>query len=206
MPIGRSAVVATATVMILSGCGSSNSTNPAATTSGTTLNVSVSTTPSAAPSSTTPTPSQPSLADTAPRGVFTVTRSVVSTTPAKSNVSLGTHDAFTWTFATKACTATSCTGTITSSSGAKYVWTWNGSTLGLTRAPEKETWPCKPTGSVGVTYNYTFSQMTTTKGTDGGVAALTVLASQTLSFAEKNCTVAADQYRALTLKVTAKKR
>ena len=78
----------------------------------------------------TPTPSA-LLAATVPRGVYTFTRIVVDPDPRLDFGEPGFKETRKWTFGEPTCDNTACTGTIKSSSGRTFAYTWDGKQLGL---------------------------------------------------------------------------
>lgn len=137
---------------LLTGCGggavqptTSLSRATSASTSATAVATSSSTT-SASSSASSPVATPASLSVKAFGGTYRNTAKIVSVLPKGAPVE-SLPDS-TWTVKTKGCNTASCTGTVTSSSGAKYGWTWDGSTLAFTRGDVKINEPCEPTGSV----------------------------------------------------------
>ena len=97
--------------------------------------VDVAATPSATPSE--PTPAEV-LAESQPSGEWKLVifdRTVVQRDGTTRQVS-AKSEAATWTFPAVACSDTLCSGTLTSSSGREFPFTWNGDRLRVTR-PEK---------------------------------------------------------------------
>jgi hypothetical protein len=75
------------------------------------------------------------VTDRDPEGRWKVTNTVVSTTYDGEKV--GAHESFTWTFQPDCEQADKCGGTIKSSSGSSFAYTWDGKVLTVIRPESK---------------------------------------------------------------------
>jgi hypothetical protein len=124
---------------------------------------------SSAPDASPPAPPPPP-ADTQPRGSYSVRRTITDieqTNPIfdTAGTEVGDTDSFSWRFRPDGC-ETICNGTIRSSSGAIYAYTWDGTNLALARDPEPGTTACsqgqRTTGSITNRHSYVISDAAVT--------------------------------------------
>ena len=97
------------------------------------------------PAANNPTPKPtseptPAVDQTVPRGVYRVTIRVTASDNPQTKV--GSVTKRKWTFPTGSCQATQCAGVISSSSGAELPFVYDGTSIQITLAPEKQTGPC----------------------------------------------------------------
>lgn len=127
-------------------------------------------TPSPSGTDSSAPPEEPTVEDTAPTGVFAANSVVVRVVPANGKSDpVGTKADFTWTFAPGKCDGSTCTGKLTSSSGAVYRYAWDGVNLTLKRPRQEFTAECVDESgkvvkgsNVDVTYDYELPQPTVT--------------------------------------------
>ena len=93
-----------------------------------------------APTPTATTAPEPTLDQTVPRGVYRVTIRVTATNNPQDKV--GAVVKRKWTFPTGSCQETQCAGVVSSSSGAELPFAYDGTSLQLSIAPDKQTGPC----------------------------------------------------------------
>lgn len=120
-------VVVAVTVVAHGSSGKSAAASPTAPRTG----VAASTAPSA---SAEPAAAVVTVADTQPVGRYVLHTSERQTERGGGHVG-PVKQKFRWTIKSDGCTATTCTGTIASSSGALYTYVWDGGTLTMSRPP-----------------------------------------------------------------------
>lgn len=126
----------------------------------------------------TPVPESPTVSESAPTatpestqptGTFTWRSERVRVVPEDTSSKLGKGtQRGSWRFETDRCGETDCSGTMTSSGGAEYDWTWDGATLVLEFSPEPEEFDCGGGTSVRYQRLYNLGDVTVTRSADGG--------------------------------------